>query len=155
MTSSRRPEPPRLSLINQAIDTLEAYLTEPLDIAEIAVRVGYSRFHFDRLFLTAVGETPTRYLRQRRLSEAARQLIVTRQPILEIALKHQFGSAEAFSRAFRRRFGLSPRDYRRRGHLKRFAPRIFLKTRPIEIVRFEHISLAYCFWPGVGCYRES
>jgi AraC-like DNA-binding protein len=77
------------------------------------------------------GETPAGYLRQRRLSEAARALVDSSQPILEIALDYQFNSQEAFTRAFHRRFRLTPNAYRHRRRLKRFQPRLHVKRRQL------------------------
>jgi AraC-like DNA-binding protein len=118
--------------INCAIDQIETHLTDPIDIGQVAASVGYSRFHFDRLFLAMTGQTPAGYIRQRRLSEAARMLVTSPQPILEIALDYRFGSQEAFTRAFRRVFRLTPRAYRQRGHLKRYQSRISLKRCRIQ-----------------------
>ena len=120
-----------IQTINQAINYMEANLTKSIDISQIANQVGYSRFHFDRLFRSITGETPSAYLRQRRLSEAARVLIYSSQPILEIALDYQFSSQEAFTRAFRRHFRLTPNAYRRRRQLRRFQPRLHLKYRQL------------------------
>ena len=116
-----------ISSINEAIDYIEANLVESIDIEAVAAAAGYSRFHFDRLFLALVGETPTRYIRKRRLTEAARALVVTKKRILAIALDHQFQSQAAFARAFRKLFGLSPGAYRKRGRLVRLCNRITLK----------------------------
>jgi AraC family transcriptional regulator len=124
-------QPQLIQLINQALDDIEAQLTEELNITQVAHRVGYSRCHFDRLFLAMLGETPVGYLRERRLSEAARALITSPASILDIALTYQFGSHEAFTRAFRRRFRLTPRAYRRRGCLRRYQARINLKRRTV------------------------
>jgi AraC family transcriptional regulator len=52
------------------------------------------------------------YVRERRLAESAEALAKTDEKITDIAHKYQYGSEEAFSRAFRKVFGSSPRDYR-------------------------------------------
>ncbi len=114
----------QFSLINHALNHIEQRLTAPLTAAEVAAAVSYSRFHFARLFQTILGMSLRTYLRNRRLSEAAGELLYSSKPILEIALDYQFGSQEAFSRAFKRCFGLSPDAYRRRRRSTRRFPRI-------------------------------
>ena len=106
-------------LIGQSIDYIENHLTHPATVEEIAAAAGYSRHHFSRIFLTATGLTPNSYLRKRRLSEAARELVTTPRRILDIALDYQFGSQEAFTRSFRREFGINPGLYRQKGRLHR------------------------------------
>src|SRR5262245_7049845 len=105
--------------INQAIDYIENNLTEAVTLEKISAAAGYSPFHFGRLFLALIGETPGEYLRKRRLSEAARELVVSRRKILDIALDYQFQSQEAFTRAFKKRFRVSPALYRRKRRLAR------------------------------------
>lgn len=104
-----------LQLLNRAVDYFEQNLTRPALVEEAARQVGYSRYHFSRLFASTTGLTPTDYLRKRRLSAAAHQLAHTSTRILEIAYDFQFKSHEAFSRSFKREFGVSPNHYRLSG----------------------------------------
>jgi AraC family transcriptional regulator len=113
--------------INCAIDYVEANLTQEIDLSEVAAAAGYSPFHLSRLFRTVIGETPGGCIRKRRLCEAARQLLISRRRILDIALDHQFCSQAAFTRAFRATFGISPGAYRKRGRLARLTHRITLR----------------------------
>ncbi len=53
------------------------------------------------------------------MSESARELVETRRKLVDIAFDYQFGSAESFSRAFKRMFGIGPSLFRRRGCLDR------------------------------------
>src|SRR5688572_8768492 len=112
--------------INRAINCIENNLTEAISLEEISAVAGYSLFHFSRLFLDLVGETPGEYIRKRRLSEAARELVNSRKSILDIALDYQFQSQEAFSRSFKRLFRASPGTYRKSRHLTRTFSRISL-----------------------------
>ncbi len=106
-----------LQNILRAVDFMERNLNAPVSVAAIASAGAYSTFHFLRLFKILTGETPGSYLRRRRLAEAANELVRSRRRIIEIALEYQFGSQEAFSRAFRECFGLTPLAFRRRGGL--------------------------------------
>ena len=112
--------------INRAINYIESNLTHAINLERVSAVAGYSPFHFSRLFLELVGETPGDYIRKRRLSEAARELINSRKSILDIALDYQFQSQEAFSRSFKRLFRADPGAYRKRRRLTRTFSRIIL-----------------------------
>ena len=84
----------------------------PSDLAREAY---CSRSSFFRLFQALIAETPAEMRRRFLLERAAWQLGRTRLPVTEIGLDAQYGSLEAFTRAFRRGFGVSPSLYRRMG----------------------------------------
>ncbi|MCX4239729.1 AraC family transcriptional regulator [Paraliomyxa miuraensis] len=90
---------------------------EATSLASLARSVRLSSFHFHRMFSRALGETSKQYGLRVRLARAAAALLRSRATILEIALEHGFANHETFTRAFRKRFGTSPRAYRRRGLL--------------------------------------
>ena len=138
--------------INCAIDYIEANLTQEIDLSEVAAAAGYSPFHFSRLFRATTGETLGSYIRKRRLSEAARQLLISRRRILDIALDHQFCSQAAFTRAFRATFGISPGAYRKRGRLARLTHRITLRQPRLCYVNGERGRDARLVLPrrGIG-----
>lgn len=79
----------------------------------LAAEHGVSPFHFHRTFTATLGETPRRYVDRVRLERAAYRLAVTRDRVIDIALSVGFENHETFSRAFRRRFGRTPSDWRR------------------------------------------
>ncbi len=98
--------------MKQAADYIETHLCEPIRLAEVARQTFLSPYHFHRIFRTQTGVAVMAYVRSRRLSEAARELKETDTRITDLAFKYQFNSEEAFSRAFKGLFGLSPREYR-------------------------------------------
>ncbi len=110
--------------LNAALDYIENHLREPISPVRIAGYVGYSRVYLDQRFSAVTGESLASYLRKRRLSEAARELITLDKAILDIALDFQYQSAEAFTRAFYQAFHLTPSAYRKRKRLARFFSRI-------------------------------
>src|SRR5438309_11779939 len=100
-----------LSAMNPAQKALwfiESHLADALTLDEIAGIAGVSRFHLVRAFGAATGCSVMRYVRARRLSEAARALAGGAPDILAVALDADYGSHEAFTRAFREHFGVTP-----------------------------------------------
>src|ERR1700712_2108193 len=93
---------------NTALWYIESHLARPLTLDEIAGASGVSRFHLVRAFGAATGLSVMRYVRARRLSKAARALAAGAPDILTLALDADYGSHEAFTRAFRDHFGVTP-----------------------------------------------
>src|ERR1700710_881424 len=96
----------------KALWFIESHLASPLTLDEIAGVGGISRFHMVRAFAAATGLSVMRYVRARRLSEAARALAGGAPDILSVALEADYGSHEAFTRAFREHFGVTPETVR-------------------------------------------
>src|SRR4051794_15836575 len=96
----------------KALWFIESHLAGPLTLDEVAAIAGISRFHLVRAFAAATGLPVRRYVRARRLSEAARALAEGAPDILAVALDADYGSHEAFTRAFRERFGVTPEAVR-------------------------------------------
>jgi AraC family transcriptional regulator len=96
----------------KALWYIESHLASALTLDEVAAIAGVSRFHMVRAFAAATGLSVMRYVRARRLSEAARALAGGAPDILSVALDADYGSHEAFTRAFRERFGVTPETVR-------------------------------------------
>lgn len=96
----------------RALWYIESHLAEPLTLDEISAVGGVSRFHMVRAFAAATGFSVMRYVRARRLTEAARALAAGAPDILSLALDADYGSHEAFTRAFRDHFGVTPEAVR-------------------------------------------
>src|SRR6478752_5633731 len=96
----------------KALWFIESHLADQLTLDEIAGVAGISRFHMVRAFAAATGLSVMRYVRARRLSEAARALAGGAPDILNLALEADYGSHEAFTRAFRDHFGVTPESVR-------------------------------------------
>jgi transcriptional regulator GlxA family with amidase domain len=97
---------------------LQTWITEHPDadhaVERLAARVAMSPRHFARVFRAEVGCTPAQYVERVRLEVARRLLETTSLPIEEIARACGFGTVETLRRAFARRVGASPTDYRDR-----------------------------------------
>src|SRR5205807_7653999 len=96
----------------KALWYIESHLAEPLTLDDVAGVAGVSRFHLVRAFAAATGFSVMRYVRARRLSMAARALAAGAPDILTLALEADYGSHEAFTRAFRDHFGVTPEAVR-------------------------------------------
>jgi AraC family transcriptional regulator len=118
----------------RALWFVESHLARELTLDEIAGVAGISRFHMVRAFAAATGMSVMRYVRARRLSEAARALAAGAPDILTLALDADYGSHEAFTRAFRDHFGVTPETVRasaRLEHLKLQEP-ILMDSTPAD-----------------------
>ena len=107
-----------MNISAQVIDTIVEWiddnLHQPLRIDDIARHAGYSKWHLQRLFLQYKGESLGRYIRERKLLLAARDLRDTDQRVYDICLKYGFDSQQTFTRIFTRTFNQPPGAYRKR-----------------------------------------
>lgn len=103
--------------VQRIIEKIDACIAnkndESLTLCILAQEFGYSQSHFSRKFKEISGMQFRDYLRYRKLAFALKQLRDTPAPILEIALDYGFSSHEAFTRAFKEAYGMTPSEYRR------------------------------------------
>lgn len=99
-------------VLQSTIHKIETHLLEPLCTEALCQENGFSSFHFHRIFKSHVGMSMTAYIRCRRLTHAAVQLIKTDDRLLDLAFLYRFESQEAFTRAFKKQYGLPPGRYR-------------------------------------------
>lgn len=110
------------SRMHRVLGYIDQHLEQPISLNTLAEVAHFSPFHFHRLFSAWMGETFGDYLRRRRVEVAAMRLAAQpRTRILNIALSVGFGSAEAFTRAFKSRFGCSPTAWRAQQYSQRNA----------------------------------
>lgn len=100
------------AMIERCVEFIEANLTKKVSIEQVLEKTYYSYPHFHRVFTDIVGVSLTTYIRNRRLSSAARELVLTDRPIVEIADDCLFASQQTFTRSFKAFFGVSPLKYR-------------------------------------------
>ncbi|WP_233153924.1 helix-turn-helix domain-containing protein [Scytonema sp. HK-05] len=98
--------------LNQVKDFIEQRLAEDLSIADMAAVVHMSQFHFARAFKTATGQSPHRYLTQRRMEQAKVLLSVTRLSVAEVAYRVGFYNTSHFTAQFRKATSTTPKAYR-------------------------------------------
>jgi AraC family transcriptional regulator len=103
--------------VRKALWFMEGRFRGDVSLDELSRAAGISRYHFAHVFAMTTGQSAMRYMRGRRLSEAARALSNGGPDILSVALDFGYGSHEAFTRAFRDQFGLTPESIRAQRHL--------------------------------------
>lgn len=109
--------------LNRLVDLVEDHLTDEIDVAEFAVRSGTTEYHLRRMFSSLAGMPLSEYIRRRRMSVAAAD-VIGGDELLGIAVRYGYGSAEAFGRAFRSVHGIAPGDLRRDGGPLRTQPQL-------------------------------
>lgn len=93
--------------LNAAVAWIEAHLEDDLDVQEIAARAYLSAYHFQRVFSAMCGVPVGEYIRRRRLTLAAQE-ILRGMRVIDTAVKYGYDSPDAFARAFRRFHGMLP-----------------------------------------------
>lgn len=106
-------------IASQAIRYIEENLQEKLDLNMVAGALHYSKYHLHRIFTKTVGLTLHDYAKRRQLTEAARLLVFSQKPTLEIALMSGYESQQAFTDIFKAMYKVSPAQFR---ETKKFYP---------------------------------
>jgi AraC family transcriptional regulator len=112
--------------LNRLIEFVEAHLSDDLDIGALAASLGTSEYHVRRMFSSLTGMPLSEYVRRRRMTVAAAEVIAG-APLLDIAVRFGYGSAEAFGRAFRAVHGAPPAVVRNEGGPLRSQPLLRLR----------------------------
>lgn len=99
--------------LQKAIDYVEDNLKEDIKLEKISEQCYFSVPHFYRLFQIFTGYSIMDYVRKRRLSQAAHELLTTNKRLIDISFDYNFESQEAFIRAFKKVFGITPGEYRK------------------------------------------
>lgn len=113
-----------LERLNQALGHIERRLDQQVDVAELARIAATSEYHLRRMFSALAGMPLSEYIRRRRLTVAGADVLGGRESLLEIAVRHGYGSGEAFARAFRAMHGVGPGEARRTGAALVSQPRL-------------------------------
>ncbi|HSL46249.1 MAG TPA: helix-turn-helix domain-containing protein [Anaerolineales bacterium] len=150
---------------------IQSHLESDLALELLAGRVGFSPYHFHRIFREVIGEPAKEYIRRLRMDRAAYRLKISEETIMRIALDAGFTTHESFTRAFQRQFGMSPSAFRRnflqasRARKKQLPPR-YMTEFPLQgepgspanpstssQVRLEHVRpIIVAFVRHVGPY---
>ncbi|MEV4543238.1 AraC family transcriptional regulator [Micromonospora echinaurantiaca] len=113
-----------ITALNRLVDLVEEHLTEEFDVDGLARAVGTTEYHLRRMFSSLAGMPLSEYVRRRRMTVAAADVVRGEDDLLVIAVRHGYGSTEAFGRAFRAVHGVGPSDVRRDGGPLRIQPQL-------------------------------
>ena len=113
--------------LNKVVDKIEEDLAKDINYKQLAKIVGTSSYTLQRIFVFLTGITLTEYIRKRRLSNAAEELLNTDTKILDIALKYKYDSPISFSNAFKKMHGISPQNLRKNNVSIKTCPKIEFK----------------------------
>ena len=121
-------------IVSQAIRFIENNLNEKLDLETVAAALHYSKFHLHRLFTKTVNLTIHEYAQRRQLTEAAKLLVFSEKPIIEIALISGYESQQAFTSIFKAMYKTTPAEFREAEEFYPLQLEIHLKD---EIVKMD------------------
>jgi AraC family transcriptional regulator len=138
---------------------IDANLEGDLSVKTLSQVANFSAFHFHRQFTAFVGVPVSRYVQLMRLRRAAHCLSsLTNYSVLDAAFGAGFESPEAFSRAFRRAFGMTPSAFRKQPNwqvwsavftIPHFSRSIIMQIRIVEFREARVAALEHCGAPGL------
>ena len=129
--------------IEAVIAYIESRLDEKLDLEKVSEAVHYSKYHLHRMFTNTVGMTIHDYVQRRQLTEAAKLLIFSAKPIIEVAFLCGYESQQAFSSAFKSMYKVPPAQYRDSGTFYPLQLRFVLHENiPSKIFTKDDIGIA-------------
>lgn len=119
-------------IVSQAIRYMEDNLQDKLDLDTVASALHYSKYHLHRIFTKTVGLTIHDYVKRRRLTEAAKLLVFSEKPIIEIALLSGYESQQAFTDIFKTMYKTTPAEFRQAKEFYPLQLEIHLKEELIK-----------------------
>lgn len=118
-----------IQTIQKAIKYMEDHMMDKITYEDVARQLYVSNYHFHRLFSMITGITANEYIRNRKLSMAGQELILSDKKIIDIALKYGYETPESFTKAFSRFHGVTPSVAKRSGAQLQFFDRLVIKIQ--------------------------
>jgi AraC family transcriptional activator of mar-sox-rob regulon len=100
------------NVLRDTITWIDTHLEYQLSIDDVSKKVGYSKWHLQRIFKETTGRNIGEYIRDRKLSKAAIMLKTSNRSILDVGIEYLFDSQQTFTRAFKKKFNDTPAHYR-------------------------------------------
>src|SRR5699024_8512374 len=116
-----------LKELNQVMDYIEEHLTDDLTLEDISKYSGVSDYHFRQIFLYISGMTLNEYIKNRKLSEANKELL-NGGKVTDVAFQYGYQSVDGFTRAFKKWSGYLPSDIIKKGISKTYPKLSFIIT---------------------------
>lgn len=129
--------------IETVIDYIETHLDGKIDLEQVSEAVHYSKYHLHRMFTNTVGMTIHDYVQRRQLTEAAKLLVFSDKPIIEIAFICGYESQQSFSAAFKSMYKIPPAEYRDNGTFYPLQLRFTLHRNMVNRV-FTKDDISFC-----------
>ncbi|NLO09175.1 MAG: AraC family transcriptional regulator [Clostridiales bacterium] len=125
----------QVEVLNNLVDYIEEHLDSDIEIHKIEQLTACPYRIFQRMFSFIVGVPLMEYIRRRRLSESAYELLVLDNKVIDIALKYGYESADAFTVAFKKQHGISP---------------FYAKQQNVELISYPRLSFTLEIKGGVA-----
>ncbi len=120
-------------IVSQAIRYIEDHLDNKLELDRVAAALHYSKFHLHRMFTKTVGLTIHEYAQRRQLTEAAKLLVFSKKPIIDIALISGYESQQAFTGIFKAMYKIAPAEFRKAEQFYPLQLEIHLKEELVKM----------------------
>ena len=140
--------------LNKALEYVEEHIADEIDYDLVAEEANSSKFHFLRVFSILTGKTLGEYIRERRLSLAAVDILSGRLKIIEIALKYRYENAGSFTKAFKRFHGITPIQARAADSVLKAAPPIIFSINVKGEEKMEYRIERKSGFSVIGVSRE-
>ena len=134
-------------ILAAALEAVEIQLEEDIDVKELAKQCFCSESSLQKIFRYAFSYSVAEYIRKRRLSVAASNLLRTEQTITELAFRYQYNSIEAFTRAFQRFWGVSLSHFRQTHRFTALFPRhaILIEEGEMNMTKSRTIDISMLY----------
>ena len=122
--------------IKRVLRHIDRHLDENLTLEGLAEIAKISNYHFHRIFKAYMGISLGRYIKNKRLEKGMSQLAYTKSKTINIALSSGYDSHAAFTKAFNKEIGMSPKEFRERMKDKKGNMMTYLKNEKVEFLKF-------------------
>ncbi|WP_413374902.1 AraC family transcriptional regulator [Alkalihalobacillus sp. 1P02AB] len=113
-----------LQQMNRSLQYIEDHITEEIDVNKVAKLAYCSEYHFRRMFSSLAGVSLSEYIRRRRLTLAAFDLLNADFKVIDVAMTYQYQSPDSFTKAFQKLHGILPSQVKENGHLLKAYPQM-------------------------------